>query len=40
MRMDEISAAADINCQGEHNMLDRIFISSDIEGTCGICHWD
>jgi len=21
-------------------MLDRIFISSDIEGTCGICHWD
>ena len=21
-------------------MLNRIFISSDIEGTCGICHWD
>ena len=21
-------------------MLHRIFISSDIEGTCGICHWD
>ena len=21
-------------------MLDRIFISADIEGTCGICHWD
>ena len=21
-------------------MLDRIFISSDIEGTCGICHWN
>ena len=21
-------------------MLDRIFISSDSEGTCGICHWD
>ena len=21
-------------------MLNRLFISSDIEGTCGICHWD
>ena len=21
-------------------MLDRIFISADIEGTCGICHWN
>ena len=21
-------------------MLNRIFISADIEGTCGICHWD
>ena len=21
-------------------MLNRIYISSDIEGTCGIAHWD
>ena len=21
-------------------MTSRIFISADIEGTCGICHWD